>query len=279
MPVRIVSDSTCDIPGTLTEKYQITVVPLYINIGQEDLLDGVELSRLEFYARLPEMNPPPTTAAPGIDKFRQVYEAIGATGATEILSIHVSERLSSTVNNARQASKRVDSVPIEVFDSRQLSLGTGFLVLTAARLAAEGKSIAEILPVLEDQVKQTYLSAALDTLEYLRRSGRVNALTAGLGSILQVVPLLKMYDGVPDSERIRTKKRAQRRLVELLEQAAPLSQVALIHTNAPQQAEAFRKQVEHLLPPGEVISTIVTPVIGTHIGPGAAGFVAVSARN
>jgi DegV family protein with EDD domain len=277
MPVKIVTDSTCDIPGALTGQYHITVIPLYINIGTEELLDGIDISRPDFYSRLPDLKPPPTTAAPGIEKFRQTYESLADTDNTEILSIHVSEALSSTVTNARLAAKQVEKTRVEVLDSRQLSLGTGLLVLTAARLAAEGKNLEEILPALEEQIKRTHLFAALDTLEYLRRSGRVNAIAAGLGSILQIIPLLKMYDGVPDSERIRTRKRAQRRLVELLEAVSPLSQVALIHTNAPEHAEQLRQEAARLFPPGELVSTIVTPVIGTHIGPGAAGFVAISA--
>jgi DegV family protein with EDD domain len=154
-------------------------------------------------------------------------------------------------------------------------MGTGLLVLTAARLAAEGLSVAEILPRLEAQTERTYLAAALDTMEFLRRSGRVNSLVAGLGGILQIKPLLKMHNGEVGSERVRTRQRAEQRVLELLAEAAPFEQIALLHTGAPQRAEQLRQTAAHLLPPGEVLSVNVTPVIGAHIGPGAVGFVAV----
>ncbi|GAB4428848.1 MAG: DegV family protein [Anaerolineae bacterium] len=278
MPLKIVTDSTCDLPPELVAAHSLTVVPLYINVGQQSFLDGVELSRTDFYTNLPGYSPPPTTAAPGPEQFRQVYQSLAEAGATEIISIHVSTALSNTANSARLAARQVSEASVTVLDSRQLSFGTGLLVLTAARLAAEGLGVADILPRLESQILRTHLAAALDTMEFLRRSGRVNGLVAGLGSILQIKPLLKMYNGQPDSERVRTRQRAEQRVLELLVEAAPLEQVALLHTNAPERAEQLRQAAAHLLPPGEVLSVTVTPVIGAHIGPGAVGFVAVTRK-
>jgi DegV family protein with EDD domain len=278
LSVKVVTDSTCDLPETLLARFQVEVVPLYINIGKQSLLDGVEISRSEFYTRLIRLESPPTTAAPSPEKFRQVYEALLTPETTEILSIHVSEQLSSTINSARLAAQKLEGRPIHVWDSRQLSLGTGFQVLQAAELAAAGHTVNEIVARLESQIMRTHLLAALDTLEYLRRSGRVNALAAGLGSILQIKPLLKMYNGKPGSERVRTHKRAEQRLLEELEKSMPFEKVAMVHTNAPERVEKFRKQARHILPPGDVLTVNVTPVIGTHIGPGAVGFVAVSTQ-
>ena len=138
--------------------------------------------------------------------------------------------------------------------------------------------MSEILALLEDQIKRTHVFAALDTLEFLKRSGRMNAAVAGLGTLLQVKPLLKMHDGKPTVERVRTSSNATRRLVELLSELGPLERAALVHTHAPDRAEELRQLTAHLLPPGDVLSLDITPVIGAHIGPGAAGFAVVAAK-
>ena len=278
MSIRIVTDSTCDLPEATTNEYGITVVPLYVNIGSQGYLDGVDLSREEFYERLPDYDPPPTTAAPGPERFRRIYEGLAADGATEILSIHISVSLSAVVNAARSGAQETKAVPVTVFDSRQLSLGTGFLVVAAAKAAAEGCSMAEIIASLEALTLRTYVFAALDTLEFLRRSGRMNGTVAGLGNLLQIKPLLKMHDGNPTAERVRTSSRAIKRLISLLIDLAPLEQVAIVHSYAPDKGEHLRQLVQHLLPAGEVPSVNLTPVIGAHIGPGAVGFACITAR-
>jgi DegV family protein with EDD domain len=278
MAIKIVTDSTCDLPEAIVAKHGITIVPLYINFGDQSYLDGVELSRREFYERLPGYETPPTTAAPGPEVFRQAYERLADEGATEVLSIHISISLSAILDVARLAAKEMDAVPVTVFDSRQLSLGTGFLVQTAAKAAAEGFLMGEIIPLLEEQISRTHVFAALDTLEFLRRSGRMSRVMAGLGSVLQIKPLLKMYDGNPTAERVRTRRRATERLISLLSDLVPLERVALVHTHTPDRAEELRQRVQHLLPEGEVPSVDITPVIGTHIGPGAVGFACVTAR-
>jgi DegV family protein with EDD domain len=275
MTIRIVTDSTCDLPQASLDRYGIVVVPLYINFGAQGYQDGVEISREEFYQRLPQSDPLPTTATPGPDAFHQVYEALAAEGATEILSIHISINLSATVDSARVAAGETTSVPVTVFDSRQLSLGTGFLVERAAQAAQQGRSLNEIIALLEDQIARTHVFAALDTLEYLRRSGRMNGIVAGLGNLLQLKPILTMYEGQPGAERIRTRSRALGRVVHLLKEVGPLEKVALVHAHAPEQSELLRELAQPLLPAGELPSVEITPVIGTHIGPGAVGFACV----
>ena len=272
MTVRIVTDSTCDLPQAVVERHGIEVIPLYINVGEESYRDGVDLSREQFYTRLPGWNPPPTTAAPGAKVFKQVYDELAEQGASEVLSIHISISLSATPDAARQGAELTRSVPVTVFDSRQLSLGTGFLVERAAQLAQQGKTVAEILPVLEEQIRRTHVFAALDTLEFLRRSGRMNVAMAGIGSLLRVKPLLKMYDGDPTSERIRTRAAAQRRLLALLDERMPVERIALVHTHAEPQARELLQRVVQELPAGPIEAVDITPVIGAHIGPGAIGF-------
>jgi DegV family protein with EDD domain len=278
MSIKIVTDSTCDLPESVVVEYGITVIPAYINVGGQSYLDGAELSRGEFYRRLPDWESPPTTAVPGPEVFRQAYERLADEGATEVLSIHISISLGAILNSARLGAKETDRLPVTVLDSRQLSLGTGFLVETAAKAAVESRSMDEIISLLKEQILRTHVFAALDTLEFLRRSGRMNRVMAGLGSVLQIKPLLKMYDGNPTAERVRTRKRATERLVSLLSDLVPLERVALVHTHAPDRADDIRRRVQHLLPKGEIPSVDITPVIGAHIGPGALGFACVTAR-
>ena len=277
MSIRIVTDSTCDLPVQIIDEYGISVVPLYINFGQHSYLDGVELSREEFYARLPDADPLPTTALPGPQVFIKAYEDLAAEGATEIVSIHISASLSGTVNSAQLASQEA-SIPVTVLDSDSLSLGTGFLVWAAAEAAAAGATVGEIAALVREQTSRTHVFAALDTLEFLRRSGRMNRVMATLGTWLQMKPLLKMHMGEATAERIRTTEHATSRLIALLSDQVPLEKIALVHTHALDRAQDLHHRVRHLLPEGDLLSADITPVFGTHLGPGAIGFACVAAR-
>jgi DegV family protein with EDD domain len=278
MSIRIVTDSNCDLAPEIVKAQGIAVVPIHVNIGTKSYLDGVEMTRPAFYEGLPQFESHPTTSAPSPGQFYEVYERLAAEGATEILSIHISATLSAVTNSARLAAEEIESVPVTIFDSGNLTLGTGLQVLAAARAAAEGRSLAEIVAMLEDQRARTYCFAALDTLEFLRRSGRLSRFQSSLGSMLQIKPLLKMNDSEMDMERVRTRKRATERLIELVEQLGPLEALSLVHTHAPERAELLRRQAQHLFPEGgPQFSAEVTPVIGAHIGPRSVGFVCVTA--
>jgi DegV family protein with EDD domain len=279
MTIRIVTDSTCDLPEEIAGNHGIKVVPMYINFGEHGYQDGVDISRQEFYERLPQSDTFPTTGTPGVETFQRVYEQLAEDGATEILSIHISISLSAVVDVARTAAKQTTSVLVTVFDSKQLSLGNGFQVLTAAKAAQSGIPMNEILNLLEDQSDRTYVFAALNTLEYLKRSGRMNSVVAGIGSLLQIKPLLKMHAGKPTAERVRTKERAKRRLIELVKDLGPLEELALVHTNSPKAAEELHQEAKYLFPKKETpLSVNVTPVFGAHLGPGAVGFTSITAK-
>ncbi len=278
MTIKIVTDSTCDLPAQLVEELGISVVPLFINIGDEGYLDGVEISRTEFYSNLPTYPKHPTTGTPGLKTFLDLYDSLAGDGATEILSIHISQSLSGTVNVAKAAAQEFKKIPVTVVDSGQLSLGTGFQVELAARMAAGGKSNSEILSALEDLRSRTFVTAGLSTLEFLKRSGRMNRFMHGLGSLLHIKPILTMNNGQPGSDRVRTSIRAEKRLVKLLEEHLPIERFALLHTNAQAKAEEFVEKIKDLLPEGEILSMDITPVIGVHIGPGAFGYAVVTKR-
>jgi len=272
MTIRIVTDSSCDLPHEIIREHQITVIPLFINVGDRSYQDGVDLSHQEFYERLPGFKPAPKTAAPGSEVFRKAFEQLASEGATEILSIHVSTKLSAIVDIASKAAKETTRLPVTVFDSRQLSLGTGFQVLAAA----EGCSLNEILTMLERQIRRTHVFAALDTMEYLKRSGRMNFAISSFGTLLQIKPFMKMYNGEPTAERVRTRKGAMKRMVELLKEFAPYEKVALLHSQAVQRAQALLQEVRFLLPAGDIWMEEITPVLGVHIGPGVIGFACIS---
>jgi DegV family protein with EDD domain len=278
MPVRIVTDSTCDLPADMIARYGICVVPLYINVGSQGFLDGIDITREEFYQKLPMFPEHPTTAVPSLQKFHAIYDSLADEGATEVLSIHISVALSAIVNVARAAAQETTSAPVTVFDSQQLSLGTGFLVETAAKLAAANHSIEEILTALNAQIKRSHVFAALDTLEFLRRSGRMNRFMANLGALLQLKPILTMYDGKPGTERVRTRERAIKRLIEMLREVGALERVAIVHTHAPECVAELRAQAASLLPDDNVMVADISPVIGAHIGPGAFGFAVVGTQ-
>ena len=278
MSIKIVTDSTCDLPQQVIKDLDITVVPLYINIGDKGYLDGVDISRVEFYTNLPNYEVHPTTATPSIETFKKTFKELADNGATEIISIHISESLSATVKIAESAAKEFKQIPVAVHDSQQLSMGTGFQVELAAKLARKGYPTEKIIAALNDLMERTFVTAGLDTLEFLRRSGRMNVFLAGIGSLLQLKPILTMKKGRPDSEKVRTTKKATSRIIEMLKEYLPIERFALLHTNAQEKAKAFRKQVADLIPVSEVFSMDITPVIGAHIGPGAVGYAVVSKK-
>lgn len=274
--IRILTDSTCDLPAELVSQRAITVIPLAINVGDKSYLDGVDLTRSEFYARLPDLIPHPKTAAPGPDVFTQAFESLANEGAQAILSLHISETLSATINSARLAAQQFTRIPVTVLDSGQLSLGLGFIVERAAQLAEAGKGTQEIISTLKNMMDRTYVFASLKTLKYLRRSGRMNVALASFGELVQLKPLLHMNKGKASAHRARTQKRATARLLEWLAEYAPYEKLAVVHAGVQEEAEALYQQTRSFFPQGETLITQITPVLGAHLGVGALGFACVS---
>jgi DegV family protein with EDD domain len=277
MNIRIVTDSACDLPAETVKEQEIIVVPLYINIGEESYLDGVDLTRNEFYERLPNYTSSPKTATPSVASFLEVYECLAEEGARAILSIHLSETLSATINSARTAAEQFTRIPVTVLDSTQLSLGTGFLVEKAAQMAKLGKTVEEIISSMHGFMKRTYVFASLKTLEYLRRGGRMNFAIAHFGEFLQIKPLLHMNMGKASAHRTRTNKRARQRLLDWLAEYAPYEKLAIVHAGIQEEAEALREQIRSFFPEdGRVPIVQISPVLGAHLGIGAIGFACIS---
>ena len=286
-PIRIVTDSTSDLPKAVAAEHGIAIVPAYINIEGTSYVDGIDLTREEFYERLPQYRTPPTTSAPSLGTFIETYERLAAQGvaqgvaprAQEILSIHVSATLSGILNVAHAAAQATKAARVTVFDSKQLTLGTGFLALAAARAAAVGRSMAEIVDMLKEMVQRVYSFAALDTLEYLRRGGRLTRIQSSMGAVLRIKPLLTMYDGEMTMEKVRTRQRAIERMIGLVHDLGPLEQLALVHAHALGRVEMLRQMARDLIPAGlDPFCEEVTSVIGAHVGPGSVGLVCVTAH-
>ena len=279
MKIAIVTDSTCDLTPDIVQRYSIEVIPLFIQMGEERLMDGVNITKDEFYTRLPEYDPAPSTATPGPEIFIKRFEELADKGFQAILSIHIAEALSATLNSARTAAKEFTRIPVTVLDSGQLSLGLGLLVEKAARMAQSGHKIEEILESLQDLMPRTHVFAALDTLEYLRRSGRMHVAVARFGEILKLKPLLHMNQGKPVAHRVRTTRRAMERMIGWLDEYGPFEQLAVLHAGVEARAKDLRTQVLKYLPDTEIPIHQITPVLGCHLGVGALGFAVISQEN
>jgi DegV family protein with EDD domain len=272
--IGIVTDSTSDISSEQAIQNGIHVVPAILVINGRSLEDGRGISREELYRQLPAMKTVPTTAAPSTGSFQVVYEDLFKEGSDQIFSIHVASTLSGIYNSAVIAAKAFGN-RIHVIDSCHLTLGMGYQVLAAAEAARSGKAIAEIKKTIEDIRKRIHLVAMLDSLEYVRRSGRVSWARSNLGNLLQIKPFLGIKEGqVIRLGETRTRQKGIERLQKMLLDLGPLEQLAVLHTNAEQDAIQFAGIFKDLVKQNPLIVN-VTSVIGVHVGPNGLGFVAV----
>jgi DegV family protein with EDD domain len=271
--VRIVTDSTCDLPPALVERHNIVVVPAALNIDGRTLRDGVDISRGEYYARLPGFKDLPATAAPSAGEFEAAFQECGAA---PIISLNLASQLSGLYNAARLAAEAFGP-QVTVVDSGQLSMGLGWQVLAAAEAAARGAGPAEVLAAAEAVRRRVKVFAVLDTIEFLRRGGRASAFVAALGGLLQIKPLLEVVEGeVKPVGRQRLRPNAVALMCERLRALGPLQRLAVLHTACAEEAQVLAAQfaAQSAEPP---LVVEATTVIGTHTGPHALGFAAVPA--
>jgi DegV family protein with EDD domain len=269
--VSIVTDSTADIPEYLLEEYAISQVPNFLVIGNQSYEDGKDISRAEFYTRLPEMDPLPTTATPPVAKFQHVYDKLLTSGASHVLSIHASGTLSGIFNSARIAAQEFPG-RVEVFDSQFVTLGLGFQCLDAAEAALDGMPIESIVKITEVARKKARVIAMLDTLEYVRRSGRVSWAKARIGNLLRLKPFIELRDGLVHSlGETRTRRKGIERLIEIIRRQGAMKRLAILHTNAEADAHQLLQVLSPRLPTKPEV-VFVTTIIGAHVGPNGLGF-------
>jgi DegV family protein with EDD domain len=281
--VGVVTDSNADVPLDLRQKYGIVVAPLTVHFGQEQYRDGVDITTREFFARLRagDTHSVPTTSQISTGGWTAAYlqaiDQIQAAGAAldGLVVVTIAGSLSGTYSAACTAAEGLD-IPIEVVDSRQISLGTGWLVIAAARAAHEGQSLPDIAAQARNMVPRLRLWGMLDSLEHVQRSGRIGKGAALVGTLLNVKPMLQIREGeVLPIGRVRTRRRALRRLVELLEEEAPIEQLAVLHSDFPEAAGELASMVTHLHPLERLLIVEIGPALGTHLGPGAVGLTCV----
>ncbi len=278
MTIRIVTDSTADIPPELAEQHAITVVPLIVLFGDEQLRDGVDITSEKFFRRLVREPILPTTSQPSVGAFREVYERLRDEGATEIVSIHVSAKLSRTIESARQAAAELDGVRVTHINSELTTLGLGLGVIAAAQAVEAGNTVEEVEATARDHFRRTHLFILVDTLEYLRRGGRIGRAQELIGSLLQFKPLLALEDGeVVPIGRARTKARAIEELLRRAAEFRPIAEAMAVHATTPEDLEYLVERIHGIAPDAPITLGRVTPVIGVHTGPGALAFAVVTA--
>ena len=279
MAIRIVTDSASDLPPALAQANDITVIPCYVIIGGETYKDGVEITADRFYSRLPGLSRLPTTAQPSPGDFQEIYQRLLDQGH-QIISIHISAKLSGTLNSATQARAALgDSSDIEIVDSMSASAPMALVVLEATRMARQATDFREVARSVRQSVMRHHGFVMVDTLEFLQKGGRIGKAQAFLGGMLKVKPILTVRDGeVHPVERPRSLERAKNRLVDLAKELAPIRRVNISYSTDRVQALGIRAQLAELVPPENLIESRFGPVLGTYVGPNALG-VAVTQGN
>ncbi len=272
--IAFVTDSTAYIPADLVAKYDIRVAPQVLIWGNEQLLDGVDITPSEFYARLKNSTVNPTTSQVAVVKFKEILEPLVAAGRPIVMQL-VSDKLSKTLQSAAMARDMLPGAKVEIIDSEATAMALGFQVLAAARAAAEGKSFEEVVAVAKNARARTGVLFVVETLEYLHRGGRIGGASKLFGSALNIKPLLELREGrIEPIEKVRTKAKATARLLDVLEARIggrrPV-RLSTVHAAAEEEAKALLEVAKKRFQPIEALVADASPVVGTHAGPGTVG--------
>jgi DegV family protein with EDD domain len=269
MTVRIVTDSVADIPTDVVNELGITIVPVLVRFGEEVYRDGIDITTDQFYEKLVNTRVMPTTSVPSLDLFARTYARL-AEETDEILVIMLSSKLSGLYNAAIQSADLLESkCRIEVVDSQSAVMAQGFVVIKAARAAREGANLDELLEMVNQNLPRVDIRAAFDTLEYLKRGGRIGKAAALMGSMLKVNPLVKIRDGVVEpAGRARSRAKAMDLLYDFAAEYSHIEEMAVEGAACPEDVEHMVKRLGALFPEERIYRSRTTPVIGTHTGPG-----------
>ena len=280
MTVRVVTDSASDLPPDLARELDIIVVPATVRFGTEVFKDGVELQTEEFFERLLTGPDYPTTSQPTVGDFMETYRSL-AEGADGIVSVHVSGKLSGTLNSARQGAEQADlDCPVEALDSRQASMATGLVAVACARAAQSGASMSEITETANNAIERSNCIALLGTLEYLEKGGRIGKAQAILGSLLRIKPMITIQDGeVHPYAKERTRRKAVARLERATTDLAPIDALAVMYSTERAEAVLLAEAARPLVADGgDVMVARFGPALGTYVGPNALGITALAAE-
>ena len=272
--IMVVTDSSAYIPEAALGDLSIPVIPLWVIWGEERLRDGVDIDPPTFYRRLRSAQTFPTTSQPSAGEFEEFFRQ-AASGADAVVGVFLTSKLSGTVANAQAAQARLADLTIRVVDALSTSMGLGFIVLAAARAAAAGKSLDEVVAAAEAMRDRVHLLFAVDTLEYLHRGGRIGGARWLMGTALNIKPLLHLTDGtIEPLAQVRSKHKAIARMLEVAEErlgGKRMAEAAILDVDSPEEGDAVAKQVRERFGISTIYRTTVSPAIGTHAGPGTVG--------
>jgi DegV family protein with EDD domain len=270
--VRLVTDTACDLPGELVDELGIVLVPLHIRFGTTELLDRVQLDVKEFWRRCASSAELPETAAPSPGAFQTAFESVAAAGADGVVCVTLSSKLSATNEAAAQAARALSAdFPVEIVDSFSVTMGEGLVVLAAAEVAAAGGNIDEVAAAAMSAKARLSVFGAIDTLDNLRKGGRIGGAAATLGALLSIKPVIEVRDGVVEQEsRQRTRAKSLRYLADKARSAGPLERLAIMSADAT-DFSSFLDLMAGVASTHERLIGDIGPVIGTHAGPGAIG--------
>ena len=270
MAVKVVTDSTADLPPEVIKELDIRVVPLIVLFGDEAYKDGVEITRDEFFQRLAKGSVHPRTSQPSVGDFVDVYKSLAEEGH-DIVSVHISEKLSGTLNSARLAAAELPDANITVVDSQLAALALGLVVKAAAETAGEGESPDAVAGVARDAASKTNCYFVLDTLEYLQKGGRIGKAQALLGGLISIKPILTVRDGeVHPYEKVRTHSRAVTRLREIASQNAPYAELAVIQEGHIETLNGLHDHLKALSNRPTIVGKLGM-IVGVYAGPGVVG--------
>jgi len=270
--IRIVTDSACDLPDDLVGRHQISIVPLTIRFGDQEFVDRFELSAAEFWARCAATPALPETAAPAPGQFEDVYRRLADEGADGVVVVSLSGGVSATYQSAELAARDVaDTIPVRTVDSRSVSLGIGTIALAAARAAEDGADLDAVEALARDLASRTRVFGALDTLENLKKGGRIGNARALLATALSIKPLIEVRDGVVEQAgKQRTRSKAISHVVSrLAEYEGRIENLAVLHADC-SDVDEFVTMVQPYAD-GDVVIGEIGPVVGTHAGRGTIG--------
>lgn len=272
MPVRIVTDSSCDLPRDVVDALGITVVPLKVRFGDEELVDGVELSVEDFYRRMAASDDLPQTAAPAPGAFEEAFRTAADEGADGVVCINLSAQLSATMQSAQTAATAVgDAIPVRVVDSRSVALGLGSMVRWAAEAARDGMGLEEIVADVESQARRQRIWATLDTLDNLKKGGRIGGAKALVAGLLSIKPAISLHEGVvEEAGKPRTRGKALQWLADRLLEEPAVEKLCVVHGQAP-DVDQFLQLISSRYGPDDYTVGVIGPVIGAHGGPRVIG--------
>jgi len=271
--IRIVTDSSCDLPEDILEQHRIVVVPLTIRFGDEDLVDREQLTVDDFWTRVTTSEDLPETAAPSVGRFQEAFHELAGAGADGVVAVLISSAISATHQSAVLAADQLKSgISVRVVDSHLVSAAAGLSVLAAVRAAEAGGTIDEVERAAQDAAAASNLFATLDTLEFLKRGGRIGGAAAFFGNLLDIKPLITFADGaVSPGGRVRTRRKAVKAVLDHLDSLPSVTEVGVVHSDPPDLDEFLNALAErgHTDP----LVARLGPVVGTHAGPGVVGIV------